>query len=153
MILPKLEIIIFYQITISRSLLAVLLDVQYFGNHNAAWSSVNSDIANPRRLEAWDSPTLQDSISTKDCMQQLNLITPFTGRLQRIHVHIRLQQRSADFTWLLKNKNKLLTRNRISCDITKQQKYEVKLYNLRITLINLTKKFEVIKFYNLKITM
>jgi hypothetical protein len=120
----------FYQITISRSLLAVLLDVQHFGNHNAAWSSVNSDMADPRRLEAWDSPTLQDNISTKDCMQQLNLITPFTGWLQRIQAQIRLQQRSADFTWLLKNKNKLLTRNRISCDITKRQKYEVKLYNL-----------------------
>jgi hypothetical protein len=61
---------------------------------------------------------------------QLNLITPFTGWLQPIHVHIRLQQRSADFTWLSKNKVKLLSRNRISCDITKRQKYEIKLYNL-----------------------
>jgi hypothetical protein len=58
-------------------------------------------------------------------MQQLSLITPFAGWLQPIHVHIRLQQRSADFTWLLKNKIKLLSRNRISCDITKRQKYEV----------------------------
>ncbi|EFX88609.1 hypothetical protein DAPPUDRAFT_310854 [Daphnia pulex] len=62
-------------------------------------------MADPRRLEAWNSPTLQDNIGTKDCMQQLNLITPFTGWLQQIHVHIRLQKRSPDKTWLLSRTN------------------------------------------------
>jgi hypothetical protein len=37
------------------------------------------DMADPIRLEAWNSPTLQDNIGTKDCMQQLSLITPFAG--------------------------------------------------------------------------
>jgi hypothetical protein len=39
----------------------------------------NSDMADSIRLEAWNSPKLQDNIGTKDCMQQLSLITPFTG--------------------------------------------------------------------------
>jgi hypothetical protein len=34
----------FYQITISRSLLAVLLDVQHFGNHNAAYDPASTQI-------------------------------------------------------------------------------------------------------------
>jgi hypothetical protein len=81
----------------------------------------NDPVTDAIKLEAWNSPTIQDNIGTKDCMQHLNLFTPFTGWLQKIHVHIRLQQRSPDKTWLT-------IKNKFSCSITKWQS-KVKLRN------------------------